>query len=35
VPAESSAAGTEIQVVIRGNEGPAKIVPTPFYKRAK
>jgi len=35
VPAESSAAGTEIQVVIRGNEGRAKIVPTPFYKRAK
>ncbi len=35
VPAESSMAGTEIQVVIRGNEGRAKIVPTPFYKRAK
>lgn len=35
VPAESSAAGTEIQVVVRGNEGRAKIVPTPFYKRAK
>ena len=35
VPAESSAAGTEIQIVIRGNEGPAKIVPTPYYKRAK
>jgi aminomethyltransferase len=35
VPAESSAAGTEIQIVIRGNEGRAKIVPMPFYKRAK
>jgi aminomethyltransferase len=35
VPAESSAVGTEIQVVVRGNEGRAKIVPTPFYKRAK
>ena len=35
VPAESSATGTEIQIVVRGNEGQAKIVPTPFYKRAK
>jgi len=35
VPVESSAAGTEIQIAIRGNEGRAKIVPTPFYRRAK
>ena len=35
VPAESSAAGTEIEIAIRGNEAPAKIVPLPFYKRAK
>jgi aminomethyltransferase len=35
VPAESSAAGTEIQIAIRANEARAKIVPTPFYKRAK
>jgi len=35
VPAESSAAGTEIQIVVRGNQGRAKIVPTPFYKRSK
>jgi aminomethyltransferase len=35
VPAESSAVGAEIQIVIRGNEGRATIVPTPFYKRAK
>ena len=35
VPAESSAEGTEIQIPIRANEGRAKIVPMPFYKRAK
>ena len=35
VPAESSAAGTEIQIAIRANEARAKIVPMPFYKRAK
>src|ERR1700722_16908437 len=35
VPAESSAEGTEIQIPIRANEGQAKIVPMPFYKRAK
>jgi len=35
VPAESSAIGTGIHIGIRGNLGQAKIVPTPFYKRAK
>jgi len=35
VPAESSAEGTEVQIPIRANEGRAKIVPMPFYKRAK
>jgi glycine cleavage system T protein (aminomethyltransferase) len=35
VPAESSAAGTEIRIVVRGNEGRARIVPMPFYKRGK
>jgi aminomethyltransferase len=35
VPAASSAAGTEIQINVRGNQGLAKIVPMPFYKRAR
>ena len=33
VPAESSALGTEIEIGIRANRGPARIVPLPFYKR--
>jgi aminomethyltransferase len=33
VPAEHSAVGQEIQVVIRGAEVPGRIVKTPFYKR--
>lgn len=35
VPTESSALGTEIDVIIRGNPVKARIVETPFYKRAK
>jgi aminomethyltransferase len=35
VPVESSAVGTELAVAIRANRAPARIVPTPFYKRAK
>jgi aminomethyltransferase len=33
VPAESSAAGTKIEISIRANQAPAIIVPLPFYKR--
>ncbi len=35
VPVQSRAPGTEIAVEIRGNQAPARIVPIPFYKRAK
>jgi glycine cleavage system T protein (aminomethyltransferase) len=35
VPPASSAAGTGITIEIRGNQAPARIVPLPFYKRAK
>jgi aminomethyltransferase len=35
VPPQMSAVGTTILVEIRGNKYRAKIVPTPFYKRAK
>jgi aminomethyltransferase len=35
VPVASSAAGTEIQINVRGKEAPARIVPVPFYRRAK
>ena len=35
VPPEFRASGTEITVEIRGNQSPARIVPMPFYKRAK
>jgi aminomethyltransferase len=34
VPAESSAAGTKIEISIRANQAPAIIVPLPFYKRS-
>ena len=34
VPAESSAVGTEIEIVIRANRGRARVAPMPFYKRA-
>jgi aminomethyltransferase len=32
--ADSSAVGTELQVVIRGEPAKARVVPTPFYRRA-
>jgi aminomethyltransferase len=35
VPVEFKAPGTEIIVEIRANQAPARIVPMPFYKRAK
>lgn len=35
VPQELSPVGTEIAVLIRGREVPARIVETPFYKRQK
>ena len=35
VPVESSPPGTEVAVEIRGNLVKAKVVPTPFYRRAK
>jgi aminomethyltransferase len=35
VPPSAKAPGTEISVEIRGNRAPARIVPIPFYKRAK
>jgi glycine cleavage system T protein (aminomethyltransferase) len=35
VPPELSAPGTEIQIGIRGQKARARVVKTPFYKRAK
>ena len=35
VPPSAKATGTEIAVEIRANQAPARIVPMPFYKRAK
>ena len=35
LPAASAAVGTEFQVDVRGRRVPARVVPTPFYKRAK
>ncbi len=35
VPMEFTALGTEVAVEIRGQAVKAKVVPTPFYKRAK
>jgi aminomethyltransferase len=35
LPLDRSAQGSEINVLIRGKETRARIVPTPFYKRAK
>ena len=35
LPADKSAPGTEFTVLIRGKETRARVVPTPFYKRAK
>jgi aminomethyltransferase len=35
VPAEHAGVGGELDVDIRGRRVPARVVPTPFYKRAK
>jgi aminomethyltransferase len=35
LPAASAAVGTEFQVDVRGRRVAARVVPTPFYKRAK
>lgn len=35
LPTGKSAPGTEFMVLIRGKEARARVVPTPFYKRAK
>ncbi len=35
LPAEKTAIGTEFSILIRGKEVKARVVPTPFYKRAK
>jgi aminomethyltransferase len=35
LPLDKSAVGTEFMVLIRGKETKARVVPTPFYKRAR
>ena len=35
LPPDKSALGTEFSILIRGKETRARVVPTPFYKRAK
>jgi len=35
LPSGKTAAGTEFTVLIRGKETRARVVPTPFYKRAR
>jgi aminomethyltransferase len=35
LPLDRSALGTEFSVLIRGKETRARVIPTPFYKRAK
>ena len=35
LPLDRSAQGTEFSIMIRGKETRARVVPTPFYKRAK
>jgi aminomethyltransferase len=35
LPAAQAAVGTEFDVDVRGRKVPARVVPTPFYKRAK
>jgi aminomethyltransferase len=35
LPAPRSAVGTEFQVDVRGRRVPARVVPTPFYKRQR
>ena len=35
LPADRTAVGTEFEIDIRGRRAKAKVVPMPFYKRAK
>ncbi len=35
LPLDKSAVGTEFTILIRGKEARARVVPTPFYRRAK
>jgi aminomethyltransferase len=35
LPSEKAAAGTDLEVEIRGKRIPARVVPTPFYKRPR
>ncbi|HUP44739.1 MAG TPA: glycine cleavage system aminomethyltransferase GcvT [Thermoanaerobaculia bacterium] len=35
LPLDKTAQGSEFKIVIRGKEARARVVPTPFYKRAK
>jgi aminomethyltransferase len=35
VPAARAAAGTNLEIDVRGRNVPARVVPTPFYKRTK
>jgi aminomethyltransferase len=35
LPAALSAIGTEFDVEVRGRRGPARVVPTPFYRRPR
>jgi aminomethyltransferase len=35
LPLDKSAQGSEFSVLIRGKETRARVIPTPFYKRAK
>ncbi|HEV7237646.1 MAG TPA: glycine cleavage system aminomethyltransferase GcvT [Thermoanaerobaculia bacterium] len=35
LPLDKSAQGTEFMVLVRGKETRARVIPTPFYKRAK
>jgi aminomethyltransferase len=34
VPVQSKSPGTHIEIAVRNQAAPAKIVPLPFYKRA-
>jgi aminomethyltransferase len=35
VPADLASAGTEIDIDVRGRASKARVVPLPFYKRAR
>jgi aminomethyltransferase len=35
LPADHAAVGTEFEIDVRGRRVPARVVPTPFYKRAR